>query len=570
MVQRTSEKASNLETVAGPIPGSYLVPVGNPGVESFKARKDALGGYTSVTEYRGVAGDGLTDCTTQLAQAVQDALASGAALFWPAGTYLTTASILQLHSVRHVGPGIIKRGSSLFPVEPKSTDFNRLYVSPSGSASNDGLSASQPSTLTQAAEDLANYGPVLNGTWVINLAAGTYSTNSVRFNTGSWNWVVLVGPTVGHPGVPTAILDGTGAGNNKFGFLVGSGDATSVQVWFEDIKCQNFNNGTQNSGGWALTYGAKMITVNCHAQNCDFGGIVADGGDTLLVKGGIFTNCRSGVILNDTGGTIGYQATSTADGTQFTGCTQNSVYWSRGAQGHVDYCLFTNAPYHVQIESASRAHILGCDFRTATTAAISTNTDGSYYDDVSTVNVYNDGTGNANAKRYDHFAFTGEQQKIQQVSRSWCRLFLDTTSRTLTSATKAQIGADIDALEDLLYYFTSSGTAIKVVMKGDSPAAAFSIGVDFYNAVGPTTTVMDYSASTGTPGAVGFTYECEIYPSATAVQRSYGMLSVSNLGTREQSTANTANMAIAQTVRLMGQSTSGTITVRRVEIWVMG
>lgn len=568
----TVDTKANLLTRANSIRTSVALGAVTPSTVGALLRDivDSLGGalgILNVESYGALPTNSGAVNDAAITSAVSAAVSLQAELYWPA-VYPSSASIASLHSVRHRGPGGISRSGETFYVEPDSSDYNRLYVSTSGSAGNDGLTVAQPTTLARAVELLANYGPVLNGTWIINLAAGTYSTDSIRFATGSWNWVILTGPAVGHPNVPTAILDGTGAGANKFGFLVGSGDATSVQVWFQDIKCQNFNNGTQNSGGWAVTYGAKAIMVNCHASNCDFGGIVADGANTVLVKGGRYSG-RSGIIANSTNMTIGYQAASLADGTIFDACTQNSVYWSRGSQGHIDYCNFLAAsPYHVQIESAARAHILGCDFRLASTAAITTNTDGSYYDDVSIPNVYNDGTGNANAKRYDHFAYTGEQQKVQQVSRSWGRLFVDTTSRTVTSATKAQIGADITALTGLLYYFTSSGTAIKVIIKGDSPAAAFSIGVDFFN--NPTTTVMDYSASTGTPGAVGFTYECEIHPSAAAVQRSYGMLSVSNLGTREQSTANTANMGLAQTVRIMGQSTSGTITVRRVEIWVLG
>jgi hypothetical protein len=571
MVQRTSEKASALEAATGPIPGNYLVPVGNPGVESFKARKDSLGGYTSVTEYTNVSGDGLVDCTAGLTSAVATAAAAGTALFWPAGTYLTTASVPLLHTVRHVGPGIIKRGTDQFRVQPQNGQANVLYVATTGSAAADGLSSSQPIlTPGGAFTVLKNYGPMLCGTWTIKLAAGTYSVNSQTHSTPSRDWVVIQGPTVGaSPAVPTAILDGTGAGANKHGFVVGEGGAPAgVQLWVQDIKFQNYNNGTQNSCGIAAGYSARLYANNVHATNCDFAGVLADQCDILLVGGGIYSTCRSGVITNATKTTVGYNATNLATGTQFTGCTQNSVYWSRGSQGHVDYCLFVNAPYHVQIESASRVHLLGNDFRTATTAAVSTNTDGSYYNDVSVVNVFNDGTGDANAKRYDHFAFTGEQQQIQQISRSFCRLFTDTTTRTLTSAAKAQLGADITAIAGLLSYFTSEGTAIRVVVKGDCPAAAFSIGVNFFS--NPTTTVMDYSASTGTPGAVSFTYTCDIHPSSASTQRSYGTLSTSNLGTREQNTGNSANMDLAQTVRIMGQSTSGTITVRRVEIWVLG
>lgn len=521
-----------------------------------------------VSTYGAVPGGTAAANDAAIALAITDAIAIGASLWWPPGAssviYDISANIANFHSVRHGGPGAVRRGSDTFYVDPTYGQTNRLYVSSSGSAGNDGLTSALPCTLAQAAANLRNYGPMLNGTWRIIGAAGTYSVNSITFDTPSRDWVVVQGPSVGGtPNVPTMILDGTGAGSNKHGFVV---NGQGVQVWCQDIKFQNYNNGTQNSCGVAVGYAARFYANNTHCANCDFAGVLADQGDILLVGGGIYSACRSGVISNATRTTVGYGATSTANGTQFTGCTQNSVYWSRGSQGHVDYCTFINAPYHVQLESASRAHLLGNDFRTASIAAVTTNTDGSYYDDVSIPNIYNDGTGLANAKRYDHFAYTGEQQTWMQVSRSEARRFYDNTSRTVTNAAKTQIGADITGLIPA-YYFTSSGTKIRIRIKGDCPAAAFSIGIDF---AGGGTTVMDYSASTGVPAAVGFTYECEIFPSALAVQRSFGQLSVSNLGVREQNTGNTANMANAQTIRIMGQSTAGTITVRTVEVWVMG
>lgn len=520
------------------------------------------GGARSITDF----GVNTTKTGLENDAALAAAFASGVTEFyWPDGAYPSSASIPGLHTFRHFGPGRIVRGSDTFYVEPISGQTNRLYVASTGSAANDGLSSSQPMALPQNAFDaLRNYGPMLNGSWKIICAAGTTVTHSQTFDTPSRDWVTIQGPSVGgSPNVPTCIFDGTAVGANKHGFVV---NGQGVQLWVQDIKFTNYNAGAQNSCGIAQGYAAKLYALNVHATNCDFAGVLADQGDILLVGGGIYTNCRSGVVVNATKATVGYGATNLATGTQFTGCTQNSVYWSRGAQGHVDYCTFTNAPYHTVLESASRAHLLGNDFRTATTAAITTNTDGSYYDDVSVPNIYNDGTGLANAKRYDHFAYTGEQQTWVQTSRSEMRRFYDNTSRTVTNAAKTQIGADITGLIPA-YYFTSPGTKIRIRIKGDCPAAAFSIGIDF---AGGGTTVMDYSASTGVPAAVGFTYECEIFPSALAVQRSFGQLSVSNLGVREQNTGNTANMANAQTIRIMGQSTSGTITVRSVEVFVTG
>src|SRR6185503_6288510 len=119
--------------------------------------------YFDVRHY-GADPTGTDDSTEAVQDAVTAALAAGGVVLWSHGTYLTTASIDDLHSVRHRGPGIIQRGSDLFYAEPKYGQTNRLYVATTGSASNDGLSSSQPLVEPQDAFDaLRNYGPVLNG-----------------------------------------------------------------------------------------------------------------------------------------------------------------------------------------------------------------------------------------------------------------------------------------------------------------------------------------------------------------------------------------------------------------------
>lgn len=522
-------------------------------------------GVFDVTAYGAAPSAAAATNVTAIAAAVAAAVASNGYVYWPEGVYQTNATLSNLHTVRHRGPGAILRGSDTFYLEPKNSQTNRLYVSTSGSAGNDGLSSSEPTTLAAAATALRNYGPTLEGNWRIVGAAGTYSVNSITLDTPSREWVVIQGPSVGgHPNVPTMILDGTGAGNNKHGFIT---SGTGVQTWFQDILCQNYNNGTQNSAGWVQGYNSKCIFVNCHATNCDFGGIVADSADNCLVQGGIYQNCRSGIILNATRGTIGYSSSGAGTATQIKNCTQNGVYWSRGAQGHVDNCLFDQNPYHLVIESSARAHTLGNDFRRATVAAISANTGGSYYDDVTTTNVYNDGTGNANAKRYDSFAFSGEQQTWLQASRSSQLRYYDDTTRTLTNAAKTQIGADVFNLP--ANYFVDAATSILFKVWGDVPNAATSIGIDFVNAV-PGIKVMDYSAFVGTPTAGGFYYECLVRCSGVASQRTFATAASSANNPRIGNGAATADMTLIQTVRLMGQSASGTITVRRIEMWVTG
>ena len=378
----------------------------------------------------------------------------------------------------------------------------------------------------------------------------------------SRDWVVIQGPAAGHPNVPTAIFDGSGFAANQHGFII---TGTGVQAWFQDIKCQDYNAGAGNSCGWSQGYGAKCVAVNCHAFNCDFAGWLADQGDICLISGGIYDTCRDGIVLNATKGTIGYGSSGTGSATRITACTEFGVFWSRGAQGHIDNCFFDQNVRHVRIESAARAHTLGNDFRRATAAAISTNTDGSYYDDVSTVNVYNDGTGNANAKRYEHFAFTGKQQNWTDISVSEMRLYYDDTTRTLTNAAKTQVGADLYTFP--VSYFVDGKSKIRIRVLGETPNSAASIGIDFS---GGGTTVMDYSAFVGTPAAGGFIYECEIFPTAPAAQRVFARADGTTIAPRIQNGAAAANMAVAQTAKLMAQSAAGTITVRRVEVWVSG
>jgi len=159
----------------------------------------ALGEMVQVPWYGTVDKTGATSSQTTVAAAVADAYSNGYDLYWPDGTYLTTASIANFHDVRHFGPGIVKRGSDTFPVHPKSTDSNTIYFSASGSSANDGLSSSEPKTFQTALDALENYGPVLNGSWTLKGAAGTYTNAAVTLpdvQTAGLKVLKIQGPAV--------------------------------------------------------------------------------------------------------------------------------------------------------------------------------------------------------------------------------------------------------------------------------------------------------------------------------------------------------------------------------------
>jgi hypothetical protein len=513
----------------------------------------------------GAKGDNATNDQTAIANAVAGALALGKDLFWPDGTYISSATIANLHLVRHRGPGLIKRGTDVFAVQPLSGNTNRLYIATTGNAANDGLSSSQPMVKPQDAFNaLKTYGPYLEGAWHIVCAAGSYSLKEQQHTTPSRDYVYLEGPAVSMGTLPTAVFDGTGFAAGEHGFRV---VGTNVQLWAKNIKVQDYNAGSQNSIGIFVGFNARLVTENVHGDNCDWGAIVADGGDLCYVNGGKFSANRSHVVINATRGWVGYQ-----NGCTFSGATQSGVYWSRSAQGHIDNCVFdTASPYHIALDTNARAHILGCDFRLASVAAISTDSGGNFFNDPSLPNAFNDGTGNANAKRFAFSAFSGEQTELMS-SRSERRIFHDSTTRTLTSAAKAQIGGDLQLVGGKptlgAYRYVDSYSKIRIKVWGETPAASTKIGIDCYDSTGPTTTVMEYAASTGTPAASGFEYECTIYPSSTTTQRSFSNFACSNLGVRYQNTGNAADFRKDQMLRLMGESASGSIIVRRIEVWV--
>ncbi|MDS1138576.1 ubiquitin-activating E1 FCCH domain-containing protein [Nitratireductor indicus] len=118
---------------------------------------------------------GVASSQTAVASAVADAYANGYDLYWPAGTYLTTASIPNFHDVRHYGPGKVKRGSDVYAVDPLPSNTNKLYIDyASGNSSDDGLSASEPiDSFINAINAISTTRNVFQGVWEFVVADGT-------------------------------------------------------------------------------------------------------------------------------------------------------------------------------------------------------------------------------------------------------------------------------------------------------------------------------------------------------------------------------------------------------------
>jgi len=392
----------------------------------------------SVTDF-GATGDGVTSDQDGVAAAVARCYSTGDDLYWPDGTYLTTATVPNLHDVRHRGPGIVKRGSDLFYVEPRESQANTIYIATTGSAAGDGLTSSQPmATFQNAFDALANYGPVLDGVWTVSAAAGTYtiSTGSHNHYTPSKNRVVIKGPTAGHPTVPTCIIDG---GGNTAGYLHGlyfSG--VGVRVESRDLLFQNFTQASGNSRvGLVGDNGADLYTNNVHSFACSWTGIMAKECEQVRCTGGILDGNSTGAygFISDSSHTsFGYQAGSAANGPIVKNCLSAGVYWSTGSQGHCDYTNFEDNATGFYCAESSRCDTVGNDYKRNNVAK--RHAAGGFSASGGTAEEFHNGTADANVTNVQHLAYSGDIGEVTAInSGSWTRVAVDRTSVNLSGAT---------------------------------------------------------------------------------------------------------------------------------------
>lgn len=195
------------QDLANPTKGDALVAAGN------RTQKDKNSDIPSVRDKITTPVDGTTSNQAGIELAVNDAMSSGS-LFWPAGTYVSTGNIPNFWSISHYGPGVIKRGDSIFFITPKNKHSNTVYASSSGSQSNDGLTENEPlDSLSSAFDALQTFGRILDGHWNIILSGEFSGALAVSFpeKITSRNTIKILGDEVGgHPNIPTTVLDASG------------------------------------------------------------------------------------------------------------------------------------------------------------------------------------------------------------------------------------------------------------------------------------------------------------------------------------------------------------------------
>jgi hypothetical protein len=411
--------------------------------------------FISVLDYVTRANvDGVTSNQTEMAAAVAYAYANGLDLYWPhpGAKYVSNASIPNFHSVRHFGPGQILRGTDTFYISPTSAQTNRVYVGTAGSDTNDGLTAALPVLTVQKAFDiLKNYGPVLNGTWRVVLAAGTYGgLATFPENLRGKERVVIEGPVVSHPNVPTAILDGTSSQTYGLVFLAGN------KVTVSNVKFQNFT-----SGGISAQDFCDIFTTNVHCANA--GTAIIASQSRLYVAGGIIQTSTVGIeAIAGTTFTVGYGAANLSQGTQILNCTQSGMLAQEHSSGHADYVTIDACVIGLNIVVNSRVHAAGCDIKNNVTAGVRTSMGSSWFNNGSTLT--------ANALEDINYAFSAEIGRAGSYV-SQLRTVIDTTEVTHTG-TVAETVLKTYATGFQKDSFVWNGRSHKVIITGSFTGAA--------------------------------------------------------------------------------------------------
>lgn len=332
--------------------------------------------------------------------AVALAIQSTQPIYFPMGTSQLTDAVPGFHAAQKYGPGLVTRGGYFFTITPRTGDVNVIYVDPSGSdTTNDGLSPDKPlQTIQTACTALAYYGCSLGGTWKIQGAAGTYG-GLITFpeNVRGLNRVVLQGPIVGHPNVPTMIIDGSGAqayafnnnGNNK--------------MLISDVKAQNFT-----TYGFVSQDLCDIRFVNVHTANIAGGAGIKMQQGRLRVEGGIHTANQWGIeAISGVTVSVGTGAASLTDGTQFQNCTQGGLFLQERVSGDVFYATANNCAVGFDLTTVGRVRGVGCSLTNNATAGVRLQALSGWYQDAVVPCVF---SGNLQDVQGGAFAYEAGRQ----------------------------------------------------------------------------------------------------------------------------------------------------------------
>lgn len=344
---------SDLANSTDPAKGAALV--GHKGRKQSEKNDDVPG----VRDYGTSKVDGTTSNQDMVVAAA--AANQGGACLVPAGTYVLTDNVPGFHNVDWQGPGVFKRGTDVFRCRQRGGQLNKLYVSPSGAAGNDGLTADFPLAGIQAAVDAMGVRNRLEGRWQVIGTGGSYA-ESVTIPDGlaqDANYLEFKFPSLpGEQGDPMswpaggAILEGAGLDVGT-GFAVGSYN----KVYLEYLLVRNFyDTGVANTQqvrrAVTVDKNSFLFTKGVSYSGNGIANLSVLPGGNAYVTGGKLDGSRFGI--DNTGGRLSLTATE-ANYTTIRNALEYGLYQKHESSTVLDYTLFEDNGKHALAASYGAA-----------------------------------------------------------------------------------------------------------------------------------------------------------------------------------------------------------------------
>lgn len=301
----------------------------------------------------GAVGDGVTVSQTSVANAVDFAFNNDIPLYWDGGQFLVTGNIPNFHSIKHNGEASVLSGGNTWAITPTRTTVRKLHISPTGLATNDGLSTATPMTIGAAISALDKFAPIIGRAQIIG-TSGVYTEN-VSIPKGlalNDSYLEFKFPSVaGVRGDPSAwpagaaILDGSGyPTSNTTAFNIGAYN----NVYIEYLLVRNwFNTGlgttSQVQRAVVVDEFANLYTYGVSYIGNGLSNISVDPCGRAVVTGGIIDGARYGI--DNTGGRMSFTA-SAATKTTVRNSLEYGLYAKHESSTVLDYTEFTNCGKH--------------------------------------------------------------------------------------------------------------------------------------------------------------------------------------------------------------------------------
>jgi len=431
--------------------------------------------YEQLTVDMAGAVPGVSD-TAAIQRAVDVALALGADLYWPDGTYLKSASVANFWSVKHTGPGKLQTGASgpIINITPSGSQTNTIYYSATGNDTNDGMTTAAPRATLSNARDLIEKlwedGKLAGGKLVIDLAAGTWTDQGFRINKRVMPaQPILINGKVDGANAPTVIVSSaSGSARALLKCLPGG---------YFDVYGVRFN-GRATDEGIVLDGEGEINTDRCYVNGVATGYFVA-GRARMRTRTSVAEACVEGY-------TASYSSQfSFGDDTPDTACSaincDRAVFVTRNAVGHVDHMAITDCDEGVIVDMAARVNVLGSNFKRCA-MGVKTYGAATWVNGNTTYpNTFNMGTVDACAVMYEHTDCSGEERMYRQQAFAERRLGFEykfdapfnltgtTTTNTLIVGCKYANGGLILVPG---YFFKDPGKKLRVVIYGQKIGTA--------------------------------------------------------------------------------------------------